>query len=593
MSALSVNAFTVNGISYRVINELNKWVEIAPQDNGSPYTNVTTSKLTSTVTNNGKTYQVVGIGPLAFSKATWESILQLPEGLVYIDSQAFREAQGLSLKIAASVKLIATDAFLENKIHGFTVIADNTEFANLAHSDNPGGSMSYLTDKNKTKILAAPGARAKSYSSGGTTYVSQIVIPEQITEIGDYAFYGNKHFTSITLHKGIKKYGHSAFFDCVMPSITLTNPDAEMGSNLFAGCDNLSSVTLPTGIKVLPSNMFFVCEKLTRITLPEGLVKIGKMCFAYTGLTSINLPESLEVLDTCALQYTAITSINLKNVKSIGNMCFSGCENLTTITGNNKLEEMGSASFTRCDKLTKAYLPEGLQRMLGGSYFRCAGIVDATMPSTVEHIERNPFVGCTALKEIKVADGNEKYAEIDSCLYEMNDDKPYRLVGVPSARLNKVVRVLPGTRVLAGQAMREVDVTELYMGKDIDSIGSSAFSGCNAFTKVEILAPVPPVGGDFTEAAYANATLYVPMKSVDAYKAADGWKLFKNIVGVDVPDEGIKGDVNSDGVVDVSDVNELINRMLNYNDDPSGDVTGDGTVDVSDINEVINIILGN
>ena len=62
---------------------------------------------------------------------------------------------------------------------------------------------------------------------------------------------------------------------------------------------------------------------------------------------------------------------------------------------------------------------------------------------------------------------------------------------------------------------------------------------------------------------------------------------------VDPPTQPIPGDVTSDGTVDVSDVNAIINMMLGKATQTDvGDVTGDGNVDVSDVNAVINIMLG-
>ena len=56
------------------------------------------------------------------------------------------------------------------------------------------------------------------------------------------------------------------------------------------------------------------------------------------------------------------------------------------------------------------------------------------------------------------------------------------------------------------------------------------------------------------------------------------------------------GDLNGDGVVDVTDVNICINVILERNTDPDiialSDLNGDGTVDVADVNMIINIILG-
>ena len=50
-------------------------------------------------------------------------------------------------------------------------------------------------------------------------------------------------------------------------------------------------------------------------------------------------------------------------------------------------------------------------------------------------------------------------------------------------------------------------------------------------------------------------------------------------------------DINGDGTVDISDVNEVINMMLGKSP-ASADITGDGKVDISDVNAVINAMLG-
>ena len=55
--------------------------------------------------------------------------------------------------------------------------------------------------------------------------------------------------------------------------------------------------------------------------------------------------------------------------------------------------------------------------------------------------------------------------------------------------------------------------------------------------------------------------------------------------------EPIKGDVNGDGEVNISDVNAMIDFILSSSDNPIADVNGDGEVNISDVNEVISIIL--
>ena len=57
---------------------------------------------------------------------------------------------------------------------------------------------------------------------------------------------------------------------------------------------------------------------------------------------------------------------------------------------------------------------------------------------------------------------------------------------------------------------------------------------------------------------------------------------------------GLTGDVNGDGIVNITDINYLINIILAGTAAPArADVNGDGTVNISDINMVISIILSN
>ena len=60
---------------------------------------------------------------------------------------------------------------------------------------------------------------------------------------------------------------------------------------------------------------------------------------------------------------------------------------------------------------------------------------------------------------------------------------------------------------------------------------------------------------------------------------------------VEIP---IKGDVNGDGKVNVSDVTALVNMILEVipRDQERGDINGDGKVNVSDVTALVNIILG-
>lgn len=132
------------------------------------------------------------------------------------------------------------------------------------------------------------------------------------------------------------------------------------------------------------------------------------------------------------------------------------------------------------------------------------------------------------------------------------------------------------------------------IGESVTFIGVSAFNVCYVLKEVTILGSPYIDLGAFTETAiesvtalstnpvaihdeafddwgYENATLYVPESAVETYKSTDGWKNFKNIVGIPITAE--VGDVcvdNADGAIVAEDGAICIN--------------GDGNVQVIALN---------
>ena len=613
--AMAQLQFTSGKFKYEVIEGTDTLVQIIPKSNsesGAGYSNLVSSDFKSTVTYNGVTYYVVGIGANAFYRCTLndQAILQLHEGLLFIDEGAFAYTEVGSLKMPTTLRYIAETAFNNNKLAGMTVLAGNPYFAHLASTQ---GNVTYtmLTNKEKTKIIAAPGAKPTQFSSSGTTYLTSITIPDQITEIGDYAFFGNPTLKTVNFHAGITRIGMGAFYETLLTRVNIPNPDCEIGNSCFSN-SQVSSITLPQGMKKLGRHVFFYCTNLTSLTLPEGMEEIGMMCFGSCNLSTVNLPSTMVKLDSCSLQGNPFTSINLKNVKIVGHQAFSQCTNLTSITSNGKLEEIDGAAFTRCP-LTRAYLPEGLLTIIRNAYFRCTDMTTFTIPTTVTTITGNPCVGATSLRAFTVADGSEYFAAYDGCLYATGGStvrpEPTRaegdapagltaLVGVPTGWQQSVLRVPEGVTVIAEQAAHEAtSITQVELPSTLVTICSSAFSSITGITQVTCLAVTPPNSGSyFTDAVYQNATLYVPMRSLELYKTAEGWKNFQHIEGIDTGEEHIVGDVNHDGNLTIGDVTALISYVLNNDYEICticADVNGDTFITVADVTALISKVLNN
>ena len=82
-----------------------------------------------------------------------------------------------------------------------------------------------------------------------------------------------------------------------------------------------------------------------------------------------------------------------------------------------------------------------------------------------------------------------------------------------------------------------------------------------------------------------QSSVFEVTRQTNKYEVTDVTDLYLPLL------KGIKGDVNGDGSVNISDVNLIISMILSGNSAREGDINGDGAVNISDVNEAISIIL--
>jgi len=83
----------------------------------------------------------------------------------------------------------------------------------------------------------------------------------------------------------------------------------------------------------------------------------------------------------------------------------------------------------------------------------------------------------------------------------------------------------------------------------------------------------------------------VTLLTFKAYNGMAVYKIGRNVKGGETPQPGIPGDVNTDGEVNIADINALIDLILADEEIDPADVNGDGEVNIADVNAVINLIL--
>ena len=258
------------------------------------------------------------IGDWAFQGSMLFSI-NIPNSVTSIGAYAFYGCTGLtSLTIPNSVTSIGADAF--EGCTGLTSvhISDLVAWCNisfLGYESNPLYYAHHL------------------YLNG--TEITSLTIPNSVTSIGAYAFYGCTGLTSLTIPNSVTSIGAYAFEGCTgLTSLTIPNGVTSIGAYAFEGCTGLTSLTIPNGVTSIGARAFEGCTGLTSLTIPNSVTSIGSGAFSYcSGLTSVTIGNSVTSIDKSTFyDCTGLTSLTIPNsLTFIGENAFHNCSSLTTI----------------------------------------------------------------------------------------------------------------------------------------------------------------------------------------------------------------------------------------------------------------------
>ena len=119
--------------------------------------------------------------------------------------------------------------------------------------------------------------------------VTDLVIPDNVTSIGDYAFFYYISLTSVTIGNGVTSIGDDAFYGCSgLTSVTIPDSVTSIGWYAFQGCTGLTSVVIGDSVTSIGDEAFQGCTGLTSVVIGDSVTSIGDEAFDdCTGLTSV------------------------------------------------------------------------------------------------------------------------------------------------------------------------------------------------------------------------------------------------------------------------------------------------------------------
>lgn len=115
-----------------------------------------------------------------------------------------------------------------------------------------------------------------------------------------------------------------------MTEIVIPNSVTSIGEGAFQDCFHLKSVTLPNGLTTIEDFMFCNCINLKTSVIPNTVTSIGECAFASCGLNAIYIPNSVQTIGEEAFSNDSLLTTVFfgAGVKTIGDKAFDGCDKL-------------------------------------------------------------------------------------------------------------------------------------------------------------------------------------------------------------------------------------------------------------------------
>lgn len=422
--------------------------------------------------------------------------LVIPSTVVEINDYAFEDCVAIKeIDFGNSIERIGNYAFrnlINLKNSGgesySLVIPDSVrEIGKGAFEINANGH--YSVELNRVVYVSSSAVGWTTWRWQTLYPFDNIVLGNNVTNIGDFAFAGNKVLSTIEIPSNVANIGIGAFAYCSsvksividgrtttlevkdyafselgdkLESVTISN-NVNFGKGIFKNDNKIKTVVIQDGTTIISEGLFEDCTELTDITVGNSITTIEAN--AFSGCSKLTIEDYNNIV---------------KNVTSIGNGAFSGCTGLEgKIILKDIVTNLGNGVFSGCTNITSAEVNSNITTLSARLFYNCIKLTDITIGENINTIGADCFYNCDAIS------------------LEILHNK-----------------ILPYIINLNGFGGCDGLIGELIIPSNVETIGTGAFSGCSGIQKLTFNEGIETIGSnafyglkDIPEIMYFPSTL--------------------------------------------------------------------------------------
>lgn len=441
--------------------------------------------------------------------------------VIKISENGFLDTGITSLEIPYTLKTIGSGALVGlNALERITVNELNGRTASTAFAV----SGNVLYNKDRTTLVLYPAAYGER-----TTFTA----PNTVTNIGEYAFYGNKTLASIELPSSVESIASSAFAKSNLKTLSLrsANRIALRDFNAFSDISDDFRIFVDHAVLAdylaAGSSWFYVASKIYSYTAfikfymdaetttaiaereyetfryaaepnygndPELSVIInqppqGKSFRHWTiretgevwNFTTHMLTRDVELaanwVDTTSDHYFVDYTPDQHNYATLALSSSAGTEwtvlTIPSVFNGKPVREIYHNGFSGLRRLTTIVFPASLVRIQANAFKDCTALTTVSFPESLQAIEESAFENCSMLSAVRL---------------------PSNMTAIPKAAFKNCT------------SLSAFD----FGSANIDSIGEEAFFGCENLVQPSFPSTVKSIGKSAYEGCIGIARLTLP-----------------------------------------------------------------------------------